>query len=159
MLRYYCCWTLFPSVKRLPAPLRASQLGRERETLRVRTRQGRDTHYTHTHHTPTHATPLPPLPPSFSTVNPPIARPFAAPRSIEPTPTPSPHLPVLSDAAFHCTRHGYLQTPAPPTSILQHSLFTKTSSLSLLGEQSESRPLAMLRTAFAGHQDSRLGGS
>ena len=80
--------------------------------------RGRERHRakTYTHHTRTHATlPLPPSIPSFSTINPPLARllqsgrPFAAPRSIEPPPTPSRDSPVLSDAAFHCT---YPRVPA-----------------------------------------------
>jgi hypothetical protein len=45
--RLYC--TLFPSVKRLPAPLRASQLGRERERDSEAETQGRDIHTPHTH--------------------------------------------------------------------------------------------------------------
>lgn len=149
-LRRQCCATtaaghyFHPSNVCPPRCEPASCLGESERLARWRETQGRDTHYytLHTHHTRTHATPLPPPTPSFSTINPRLLqssrrhRPFAAPRSIEPTPTPSRDSPVLSDAAFHCTHHGYLQTPALPTPILRHSLFTERSSLSFLGENS-----------------------
>jgi hypothetical protein len=119
VLRYAYC-TLFPSVKRLPAPLRASQpasqLGRERETRDSEGERHTGPKHTHTH-THTRATPTPT--PSFSTINSSFLarllqsgrrhRPLAAPRSIKPTLTPSRDSPVLSDAAF---RHSNTPTLA-----------------------------------------------
>lgn len=128
-LRRQCCATTaaghyFHPSNVCPPRCEPASLGESERLARWRETQGRDTHYytlhTHTHHTRTHATPLPPPTPSFSAINPRLLqfghrhRQFAAPRSIEPTPTPSRDSPVLSEAAFHCTHHGYLQRPHCP---------------------------------------------
>jgi hypothetical protein len=72
VLRYAYC-TLFPSVKRLPAPLRASQpasqLGRERETRDSEGERHTGPKHTHTH-THTHARHLHQHPPSALSTRP-----------------------------------------------------------------------------------------